>query len=49
MNVGVTNQSKRLEENFTRRCLRRLRNKNGEYHVNLCESNIFEAQAIFPI
>ena len=49
MNESVYCQSKRLEENCIRRYPTGLRNQYREHHVNLCESNILQAQAIFPL
>ena len=42
MNASVASQSKRREENCTERYLRESRNQNGEYLVNLYESDILE-------
>ena len=39
-NASVANQSKRQVENYIERYSRGLRNQNGEYIVNLCESNV---------
>ena len=41
-NASVANQSKRQVENYIERYSRGLRNQNGEYIVNLCESNVPE-------
>ena len=40
---------KRREENGTRRYSRELRSQNGNYLLNLCESNILETQVVFLI
>ena len=41
-NASVANQSKGQAKIFIERYLRGLRNQNGEYIVNLCESNVPE-------
>ena len=42
VNVSVASQSKRRDENCTRRYLRGLRNQNGKHLVNLCQPDILE-------
>ena len=49
MSVSVARQSKRREENCLERYSGELRNRNEEYLVNICESNIVWAQVIFPV
>ena len=41
--------AKNREENCTEKYFRGLTNQSGERLVNLYESNIFEAQVIFPV
>ena len=38
----------KTQENFTGRYLERLKNQNGEHHVNLSEWNNVEPHFIFP-
>ena len=49
MSVSVARRSKRREENCLERYSGELRNRNEEYLVNICESNIVWAQVIFPV
>ena len=49
MKASVASQSKRRGENFTERHSSGLRNQNGEYLTDLCESKIPETQVILAI
>ena len=47
MNAVIARQIKRREEHCTGRYSRGLMIQNGEHLLNLCESNILEAQTTF--
>ena len=47
MNADIARQIKRREEHCTGRYSRGLVNQNGEHLVNICESNVPEAQVTF--